>query len=127
MLAFLPWPIENDARPIIAWRTMSPICRMRNILLLRYIIIQCVLCRNRACIRISGRFDQDDQTVRRIDEQSVDISRLSVVFATTGGTWRPWHGSGLSDKESRTMTLEPGSSQLDADSPVISRFADLSS
>jgi hypothetical protein len=78
MSTFMPWTIENDARPMIAWCTMALIYRVRNILLLCYIIIWCVLCRNRFCIRVSG--------------QSMDISRLSRRVCHQ---WGPRGGPGV--------------------------------
>jgi hypothetical protein len=128
MAALLPWPIENDTRPMIAWRTMALICRVSNILLLRYIIIWCVLCGNGFCICVSGRSGQGVRTVWHTDGWSVDISRLSGHVCHH---WRPRGGPGVGPdcptERVGLSTLELDRPRLDADDPVISRFANLSS
>jgi hypothetical protein len=63
MRAFLPWPIENDARSMIPWCVVGLIFRDRNILLLRYVIIWYVLRRNRFYVCVFGWTGQGDWTV----------------------------------------------------------------
>jgi hypothetical protein len=126
MPTFLPWLIGNDAWRVIAWCAMALICIGRNILLMWYIIIWCVLHRRRFCIHVSERTGQGNRTVRRTDGPSVDIPGLSGhACYHRGARGGPGVGADCLAGRAILSTLRPHSPRLDADDPVISRVTDL--
>jgi hypothetical protein len=84
MPAFFPRLIENNVRPVIAWRAAALIYRGRNVLLLWCVISWCVVCSNRFHILSSERSTLGDQTVCvMMDNLSIYPDRM-VMFITTG-------------------------------------------
>jgi hypothetical protein len=113
MVALLPWPIENDTRPKIAWRTMALICRVSNILLLRYIII-CVFraATGSAYAYSDGPVKVSDRSGALTDGPWI-YPDCPVMFATTGG-----HVAALAwvrtvrERESRTVRVRAGQTAI---------------
>jgi hypothetical protein len=94
--------------------------------LLRYIIIWCVLRRNRFCIRVSVRSDQGNQMVRRNDGRSVDIPGRSGHVCYHRGA-RGGLGVGPDSLLGRTKlsALRSNGPRLDVYGSVISKVVDL--